>query len=274
MGVDEKETLVTGGEKTTETNDWKSGLSEEYRSDQRLADYKSVDDLVKSHFNAQEMIGKKVKVPGGDASDEEWNKFNKEHWGVPESVGDYGIEATGIDSARLEAILNGAHKAGLNKRQAAAMANHLAELGQADAQAYAQSREDSYKRMVDKYGSEEKAKEVIDNVNNYAEKVFGKESELFNYLANTEIIKENGEKVILGNDLPMVEILMNMFEKTTDDSKRVETESQVDPADLMQEFRELNQKMSQYQGYREDAEYQGMQKRLVELQQKIGAVKQ
>lgn len=60
----------------TETQDWKSNLSDEFKNDPTAEKFKDVDGLFKSYKSLQEKIGKdKVVVPGENASDEERSMF-------------------------------------------------------------------------------------------------------------------------------------------------------------------------------------------------------
>lgn len=56
-------------------DDWRAGLSEEYREHEGLKDIKDLNGLVKSHLSAQEMIGKSVRIPGEDTDDETRERF-------------------------------------------------------------------------------------------------------------------------------------------------------------------------------------------------------
>ena len=56
-------------------DDWKEGLSEEIRQDPSLKDVQSVEDLAKMHISAQGMLGRSIRPPGPDASDEDKAAF-------------------------------------------------------------------------------------------------------------------------------------------------------------------------------------------------------
>ena len=50
------------------SNDWREALGEEYRAHKSIKDYKSVNDLVKSHLNLEKMLGTKQPSLVGEES--------------------------------------------------------------------------------------------------------------------------------------------------------------------------------------------------------------
>ena len=84
---------------------------------------KSLDDVLQSHIDAQKYMGSAVKIPGSDASDEDWNKFyNKVR---PSDVSEYKFnypESEYTDDATKEWFINNAHEVGLTTRQAERLA--------------------------------------------------------------------------------------------------------------------------------------------------------
>lgn len=92
-----------GNPSSTSQADWKSQLSPEFQNHPEVQKFsgKPLDELVKSHINAQSLIGKKtiekevipdglVKIPGADASKDDREAFFKA-MGVPEKPEDYPV---------------------------------------------------------------------------------------------------------------------------------------------------------------------------------------
>ena len=50
------------------SHDWREALGQEYRSHKSIKDYKSVNDLVKSHINLEKMLGSKQPSLVGEES--------------------------------------------------------------------------------------------------------------------------------------------------------------------------------------------------------------
>lgn len=57
--VETTNTTVDTTQPTVVSSDWREALAQEFKEHKSLKDYKSVDDLVKSHINLEKMIGKK-----------------------------------------------------------------------------------------------------------------------------------------------------------------------------------------------------------------------
>lgn len=61
---------------TSAGTDWRTGLSAEFKDNQLLGNFKSLDSMVKSYLHQNQLVGKKgVIVPGEKASDEERAAF-------------------------------------------------------------------------------------------------------------------------------------------------------------------------------------------------------
>ena len=104
-------------------------MPEELKSHPSLQKFNSPADLFKSYVSLESMLGKnKVPIPDENASPEEWDKFY-EKLGRPKTPDEYEIKLDGVQAN--EEFLNNykqwAHKAGLNKQQAAELAKHYAE---------------------------------------------------------------------------------------------------------------------------------------------------
>lgn len=122
-GILNLQTAPKGGD------DWRAQLPEELKSHPSLQKFNSPADLFKSYVSLESMLGKnKVPIPDENAPQEEWDKFY-EKLGRPKTPDEYEIKLDGIQTN--EEFLNNykqwAHKAGLNKQQAAELAKHYAE---------------------------------------------------------------------------------------------------------------------------------------------------
>lgn len=118
-----------------------AGLSETYKNDPSLKDFKSVDDLAKSYVNAKAMIGGSIRLPAADASPEAIEEFFKKiesvpgvmkfdpnnldqvynRLGRPESADKYQVQFNPEINKREDlqsGFLSKAHEIGLNSKQA------------------------------------------------------------------------------------------------------------------------------------------------------------
>jgi hypothetical protein len=142
---------------TTETSaefNFRDHLSEEFRDDASLKDFKDLDGLAKSYKNAQSMIGSSVRIPGEDATAEQRAEFldkikdvpgvgkipdvtNEAEMrafytklGCPEKPEGYQLELPeGASVAGLEGYIEAAHEAGLTPAQLQAFADVNVEQG-------------------------------------------------------------------------------------------------------------------------------------------------
>lgn len=84
----QKQSLL-GEQLSQETNtDWLNQISEEYRSNESIKSYKSLDDLAKSHLHLSQMMGSRVPVPSADADEKVWDEFYTK-LGRPKAVEEY-----------------------------------------------------------------------------------------------------------------------------------------------------------------------------------------
>jgi len=135
-----------GADADGSTGDWKDSITDsELRGSAQIAGYKSMDDLVKGHNNAQALIGRdRVVIPADDASDADKGAFFGK-LGRPEEATGYKFEPVeGMDPALVPAdtvtsYQNEAHRLGLSQRQAAGLHSWFMK----DAQASSQGVNDS-----------------------------------------------------------------------------------------------------------------------------------
>jgi len=90
----EDENLGSGQETNDENleggGDDRSWVPEDLREEKSLVPIKDVAGLAKGYVEAQKMIGGSVRIPGEDATPEEWGKFHSK-MGRPDDVAGYGI---------------------------------------------------------------------------------------------------------------------------------------------------------------------------------------
>ena len=142
-------------------DDWKEQLPEELRGLPMMEKFKSVEDLVRSHSEAEKMLGSSVRVPSSEAGDDAWKEFlakmpdgvakvptdpdDDEGWrhvlakaGLPE-------DPTGYELSDAE-LAKQLHEAGLTKRQAKKVAATM----NADKEAQQTKRQEETQQAVAK----------------------------------------------------------------------------------------------------------------------------
>ena len=86
VGEVQGSSLLGGGDALTEKpaeSTWHDALPDDLRGSPSLKDFKSVNDLAKSYLNAQSLIGRSVRIPGENASQEDWENFYSRFDNVP-----------------------------------------------------------------------------------------------------------------------------------------------------------------------------------------------
>lgn len=183
--------VTDAGSSAAPTQDWRTAIPEDLRSDPSLTDIKDVGNLAKSYINSQKLIGKnRIALPGENATDQEWGQFY-DSLGRPEkpeayNFGDRPVMPEGMQyDEQFETTFKGlAHQAGLTPQQAKTLydgyhnyvGNKMTSEGQ-DTEAQANQWVDSLKkefgkaydervdlaqRAVETYGSPE-LNEWLDN---------------------------------------------------------------------------------------------------------------
>ena len=115
-----KPNVVSGGD--TPVANWKSSISEEFRSDPNIEKFTEIDALAKSYINATRMIGQdKVAVPNKNSTEDQWNEVYSK-LGRPETADEYALniesEAVALDDGAIKNFAEQSHKLGLNNTQA------------------------------------------------------------------------------------------------------------------------------------------------------------
>lgn len=127
----ETEATTTGTETVTEAVvDWRDGVAKEKRfsaeGKDRLERFEKPEDAAISYLELESSMGGKVKIPAEDAPEEEWTAYYDKI--RPESAEKYEVERPEMpeglpyDEELEKSIKALAHKAGLSKKQLAAMA--------------------------------------------------------------------------------------------------------------------------------------------------------
>lgn len=117
-----------GAKVDTGASNWRDNLSEEYKTHKSLESYKDLNSLAKSHIEAQSYIGGSVKVPGAEATEEDWNKFF-DKTGRPKTQDEYTSDIKLPDGMTynddsLKEFKDLAHKYGLSNKQFKAIKEH------------------------------------------------------------------------------------------------------------------------------------------------------
>lgn len=124
-GMGEGQGQATQGQGAEGTQDFLGQFSEELRTNPSLQNVKDINDLANQFINAQKMIGGAVKVPGQDATPEQWDEFYNRA-GRPEAADNYEFQSSeelsrgDEEIAEMRALF---HKAGLNQQQANTLAS-------------------------------------------------------------------------------------------------------------------------------------------------------
>jgi hypothetical protein len=121
------------------TGDWRSTLPDDIRGDPIIKDYKDLTGLVKSHINAQKMIGSdKILKPREDWKPEQWQEFYKSA-GRPDKPEDYKLPemklpgGVTLDPEKTKAFLKVFHDSGLTQKQTEALIKTYGETVAGDA---------------------------------------------------------------------------------------------------------------------------------------------
>jgi len=151
-------------EGSSSTSSYLDGLSEDNR---KMAETKGWDDpnkVIQSYDELEKKLGSSLKLPGEDATDEDWNKLY-DRLGRPKAAEDYKFKVSPdlpedfpYDGDSAKAFASWAHEAGLNQRQAQSLHDHYVK-HQADSMGQAKvdntKREDAaFKALTEEWGAE------------------------------------------------------------------------------------------------------------------------
>jgi hypothetical protein len=143
---------------------WYSGLPEEYH--EVVSRFKSTDDLAKGYVNLDKSASMKVKVPGDDASDEDWGKFYGKI-GRPDSADGYEGTFENANEDFVKTLKSLSHGANLSKKQFEKMSKGLYEYESGVVTQRKQDAEVKRNEMLEglskEVGGDEPLKQVISN---------------------------------------------------------------------------------------------------------------
>ena len=148
-----------GGAGGAAAPDWREGLSAEYRENPAIKDFTDINGLVKSHLDTKSMVGKMVRIPGEDASQEDVQAFRDKllsaelgviptpnlddpaeaaayflKMGTPAEADGY-TAVEGMDPQRFANLSKLAHQAGISDKQFAQVAGAMVTEGNASNEA-------------------------------------------------------------------------------------------------------------------------------------------
>jgi hypothetical protein len=159
-----------GGNNAAESLGWRAGLPDEYKNDETLAQFKTVGDFAKFHFDetgkaaaqATELETKlagAIFKPGDDAAPEEQAAFWRQ-LGMPEKADDYEFaQADGIENSpeMVDWARAAFHKAHLTQEQVAAIVpawnTFVKGMEQAQAAAREKARSDAEQKLRAEWGA-------------------------------------------------------------------------------------------------------------------------
>lgn len=155
---------------------WLDNISDEYKTQSNIADFKDVNDLAKSYLNIQKMVGNSVRIPSADSSEEMKKEFYSKikdldgvvikdsedfytKLGRPESAEKYNLVNEELNqvisqdpniSSEIEAFKSEAFELGLSDKQASELVNRrIAEYQtrQSELQASTEAQINEVKKM-------------------------------------------------------------------------------------------------------------------------------
>ena len=158
-GVDNASAAEGDRESTTEVTDtdafaWvPEDYRDAYKNDETLKQYTSQEAFIKAMLDDRKDNGATVKLPGADASEEDWDKFY-DKLGRPESPEAYNLSKElpeGLDFSEdlYDGFIQNIHKAGLTKKQADAIYGWYNNKCVEMSKELASKVEASYKKSVD-----------------------------------------------------------------------------------------------------------------------------
>jgi len=196
------------------SQDWRTGIAEDLRSNPHLETFKSVDDLAKSWVNAQKLIGKeKLPVPTDKDGKEVWDTVYS-RLGRPESPKDYKLPELkapdgypAADPKDIEGVINKAHELGLSNKQIAGLYQTFME-GE-----YSKYNQFNESRSQSRLNAETELRREWGRA--YEEKIL-KAKQVLNTLAddNIKTMVEEG----LGNDPRFIRFLGSIAGKLSEDA--------------------------------------------------------
>jgi hypothetical protein len=140
---------------------WFDNLPEQYH--EGISKFKSQEDLAKSYLNLEKSASSKVKIPGDEASDEDWGKFYNK-LGRPEKADEYSVDIENTNEDFVKAFKGMSHSANLSRKQFEKIATGLYEYESNQIEAAKAAREKAQTETLEKLGAEVGGKEKLDEV--------------------------------------------------------------------------------------------------------------
>jgi hypothetical protein len=163
----------------TDTADWKDSIEDlDLRNSSQIQNYKSVDDLVKSHNHHMSIVGSSVRIPTEMAGEEDWQKFYSKI-GRPDEASSYKLNTPKVpdgmkfDESIKENFSDIAFKNGLRPDQASALFDWMTGTGidieSQKQQSLTKLREQNMTKIRENWGDEFnlKAKYVNKAINSF-----------------------------------------------------------------------------------------------------------
>lgn len=225
---------------STTTEDWRSTLPDDLKSDAQLERIKDVPTLAKSYIHAQRMVGvDKIPVPPKTATDDDWGQVYS-RLGRPDDPTGYEIKADGqvITEDNLGNIKDTFHKIGLNNTQAEKLLGWYGDTiksslesqernGELEATAQFENAEKALRQEWGKAYDER-----LSTANNIADK--------FGFSALLEQTDSSGNK--LGNNPDFIKAVYNVSEAVGEHGNVGQTKNEImTPAQATLEINSLRQ---------------------------------
>lgn len=221
----------------TQAKSWHESLPDDLRGLPSLQKFKDQSALAKSYVELEKVaFQKQAQFPSENWDDKAWNDFYAKA-GRPENPDGYEFtkpEGVELDVNQEKSFKEWAHKAGLNKKQAAVIRDEFIKMQMAEAQSEAQSaiqqREQAQAELQQRYGDKYDA---AINAAALAAKEFGGDDFL-------QYLSESG----LGNDVRVIDVFAKIGMRMHEDNAKglavgQVTQSANSPAQAMAELTKL-----------------------------------
>jgi hypothetical protein len=170
---------LTAGTTQSQTFDFREHLDADLRDNPSLESIKDLNNLAKSYVNAQSLIGKSLRIPGDEATDEQRSDFYNKigdvpgvaklpdpanpdevkafygKLGCPEDVSKYELDLPeGADVSDHMGLIEAAHSAGITSSQLQVLANANMKREQAQYEAEVRQTEEGKAFLQETFGEQ------------------------------------------------------------------------------------------------------------------------
>lgn len=217
-------------------------LPEDLRSEPSLRNFTDAASLAKSYVHAQRMIGAdKIPLPGKSATNEEWRSVYK-RLGLPDTPDNYDVKTTGkMQDSDFASFKNVAYEAGLNSKQAQAIAS-LYEDNVSKSQEAAQQR-----TQEAKFAAEQELREEFGKA--FEQKLQRAQSAAKVLIGGTEMFDsiQLSDGSLLGDHPAIIRMFATLADQIGEDSLEGATsETVMTPSEAKQQIAEMTAKGSPY----------------------------